>query len=168
MDFLFMEIWPPYVTGVGIGVLCWLTFLFAGKPIGCSTSFASTYGMIERIFMGGKTLEKPYFKKVKPAITLQWIFVMGIIIGAFISALLSGSLKVEWVPSLWAASFGNFPVARFFSAFGGGILIGIGARWAGGCTSGHGISGTLQMAISGWIAVICFFITGIGVAALLY
>ena len=43
-----------------------------------------------------------------------------------------------------------------------------GARLAGGCTSGHGISGTLQLAVSSWIAVICFFVGGIVTALLLY
>ena len=39
-----------------------------------------------------------------------------------------------------------------------------GARFAGGCTSGHGISGTMQLNVGSWIAVICFFIGGIAVA----
>jgi hypothetical protein len=38
--------------------------------------------------------------------------------------------------------------------------MGFGARWAGGCTSGHGISGTLQLAVSGWLAVAAFFASG--------
>jgi len=46
--------------------------------------------------------------------------------------------------------------------------MGFGARWAGGCTSGHGISGTLQLAASGWLAAICFFIGGIFAAVMLY
>ena len=50
----------------------------------------------------------------------------------------------------------------------GGILIGLGARWAGGCTSGHGISGTMQLAVSSWLAVVCFFIGGVFTATLLF
>ena len=46
--------------------------------------------------------------------------------------------------------------------------MGFGARWAGGCTSGHGISGTLQLAVSGWIAVVGFFVGGIASAMLIY
>ena len=42
------------------------------------------------------------------------------------------------------------------------------ARWAGGCTSGHGISGTLQLAVSSWIAAGCFFIGGIATAMLIF
>ena len=50
----------------------------------------------------------------------------------------------------------------------GGMIMAFGARLAGGCTSGHGISGTLQLSVGSWIAVICFFIGGIGVAMLLF
>jgi uncharacterized membrane protein YedE/YeeE len=53
-------------------------------------------------------------------------------------------------------------------AFIGGIFMGVGSRWAGGCTSGHGISGTLQLTISSWLAAICFFIGGIATAMLIF
>jgi len=46
--------------------------------------------------------------------------------------------------------------------------MGLGARWADGCTSGHGISGTLQLSLASWIAVICFFAAGIIAAGLIY
>jgi hypothetical protein len=48
--------------------------------------------------------------------------------------------------------------------FLGGTLVALGARIAGGCTSGHGISGALQLSVGSWIALLCFFIGGIGVA----
>lgn len=43
-----------------------------------------------------------------------------------------------------------------------------GARLAGGCTSGHGISGTLQLSVGSWIALACFFIGGAVVAAMMF
>ena len=49
-----------------------------------------------------------------------------------------------------------------------GVLLGFGARWAGGCTSGHGISGTMQLAVSSWISAICLFVGGIVMAQLLF
>ena len=61
-------------------------------------------------------------------------------------------------------------IAQVATAFAGfaGIVIAIGSRWAGGCTSGHGISGTLQLAVSSWLAAVCFFVGGIATALLLY
>ena len=48
------------------------------------------------------------------------------------------------------------------------VFLGFGARWAGGCTSGHGIGGTLQLAVSSWISAVCFFIGGILMAQVLF
>jgi uncharacterized membrane protein YedE/YeeE len=89
-------------------------------------------------------------------------------VGAFISAGLSSQLRAQWVPDLWATTFGQAPLPRLIVAFIGGILMGVGSRWAGGCTSGHGISGTLQLALSSWLAAICFFISGIVTALLIF
>ncbi|MEG6552477.1 YeeE/YedE thiosulfate transporter family protein, partial [Desulfocurvibacter africanus] len=57
---------------------------------------------------------------------------------------------------------------RLLTAFAGGAIMAFGARVAGGCTSGHGISGTMQLAISSWLALACFFIGGAAVAHMLY
>jgi len=93
---------------------------------------------------------------------------LGVVIGAFISSLVSGSFEFTWVPDRWAKAFGPSPWLRLIGAFIGGILMGIGSRWAGGCTSGHGISGALQLAVSSWIAVSGMFAGGIATAFLLY
>ena len=69
---------------------------------------------------------------------------------------------------MWVARFGDSIALRAVVALGGGVLMAIGARLAGGCTSGHGISGTLQLNLASWIAVVCFFIGGIAVAMLLF
>jgi len=50
----------------------------------------------------------------------------------------------------------------------GGTIMAFGARWSRGCTSGHGISGTLQLVVSSWVAASCFFIGGIITAFLIY
>lgn len=168
MEWLYMERWSPYAVGIGIGLLSCVTFLLSDKPIGCSTAFARTSGMIERIFRGSKVNEKHYYKQFPLVIDWEWMLVLGIFIGAFVSAKLSGQFRLLWVPDMWSQAFGNTPVARIITAFAGGILIGFGSRWAGGCTSGHGISGSLQLAVSGWLAVLCFFAGGIVTAFLIY
>ena len=81
---------------------------------------------------------------------------------------LSGTFAIVAVPPFFAAAVGPDVTFRFAVALVGGILAGLGARWAGGCTSGHGISGTLQLALSSWVAAACFFIGGIVVAGLLF
>ena len=168
MDWLYMERWSPYVVGIGIGILNCIAFLLSDKYIGCSTAYSRTSGMIEKLFRGDKVKEKPYYKKFPPVVEWEWMLVLGIIGGAFISAKLSGQFQLMWVPPLWATVFGESALRRFVGALIGGILMGLGARWAGGCTSGHGISGTMQLAISSWLAACCFFIGGIATAMLIF
>lgn len=168
MEWLRMEQWSPYAVGVGIGVLSWMTFWLSDKPIGCSTAFSRTSGIIETLFRGKIVAEKAYYKKFAPEIDWEWMFVLGIFFGALISAFFSGQLKAIWIPTKWAEAFGPSFAVRWLVSLIGGIVLGFGARWAGGCTSGHGISGTLQLAISSWLATICFFIGGIATAMVIF
>ena len=168
MDWLYMERWSPYVVGIGIGILNCIAFLLSDKCIGCSTAYSRTSGMIETLFRGDKVKEKPYYKKFPPIIEWEWMLVFGVFTGAFISAKLSGQFQLNWVPPLWATFFGESAWRRFVGALIGGILMGLGARWAGGCTSGHGISGTMQLAVSSWLAALCFFVGGIGAAMMIF
>ena len=168
MEWLTMVTWSPYVAGIGIGILASLSLLLSDRTIGCSTPFARASGAIERLFGGDKVLDRPYYKKYVPKLEWDGMLIIGILIGAFISVLLSGSFGLKWVPDLWMSTFGNTPILRLIVSLVGGILMGIGSRWAGGCTSGHGISGTLQLAISSWLSVVCFFVGGIATAVLIF
>ena len=168
MPWLSMEQWSPYAVGIGIGILSCLAFLLSDKPMGCSTAFSRTSGMIEMLFRGSKVKEKPYYKKFVPSIDWEWMLVVGVFIGSFLSARLSGQFHAEWVPLKWTSTFGDTPFTRWIVALAGGAVMGFGARWAGGCTSGHGISGTLQLAVGSWLASICFFIGGIATAMTIF
>ncbi len=168
MDFLTAVRWSPYVAGIGIGILSWLTFLISQKPLACSTTFARSSGLIEKAIWGKKAAEKPYYKEIELGIDWQFMLVIGIILGSLLSALLSGDFEWQWVPSLWAGTYGSAVLPRLAAAFIGGIFLGFGSRWADGCTSGHGISGTMQLAVSSWISAICFFIGGIITAQIIF
>ncbi|MDD4127759.1 MAG: YeeE/YedE thiosulfate transporter family protein [Methanomicrobium sp.] len=167
-DMLTQVTWSPYIAGAGIGVLSWLAFLLSDKPLGCSTSYFRTYGIIRKIVHKKGMDENPYYKKYKPEIEWQWMLVFGIIVGAFISSVLSGVFELTWVPDMFAARFGDSPVLRVIVALIGGILMGFGARFAGGCTSGHGISGTTQLSLTSILAAVFMFAGGIATAILIY
>ena len=168
LDVLQIDQWSPYAVGIGIGILSWLTFLFSNQTVSCSAGLSHTSGMMEKLFRGNKVEAKAYYRKYPPAVDWKWMFLIGVLIGAFLSALLSGSFRWQWVPQLWEQAFGAAALPRLLAAFAGGVLMGFGSRWANGCTSGHGISGTLQLAVSSWISVVFFFIGGIGCAFLIY
>jgi uncharacterized membrane protein YedE/YeeE len=168
IEWFTMATWSPYIVGAGIGVLIWTTFLLSDRPLGCSTAYAKTAGMIESAFSRERTRAMPYYQKFTPTVDWQWMIVIGVMIGAFLSAYLSGTFTLFVVPPEFAETFGTDPLLRSAVALLGGILMGLGARWAGGCTSGHGISGTLQLSLASWVAAICFFAGGILVAGLIY
>lgn len=160
--------WLPYIVGCGIGVLAVLCLILSDTTLGTSTTYVRCGGMIERLFRGTCVLDKTYYQQTPPRVDWQFMLVVGIVVGALISALLSHQFKWQAVPALWTSNFGPAVLPRMVVAFMGGVLLGLGGRWAGGCTSGHGISGTMQLAISSWIATICFFIGGVIVAMLMY
>jgi uncharacterized protein len=163
-----MVSWSPYIVGAGVGILIWAVFLLSDRPLGCSTAYTKSAGMVESVISRKNTEQMPYYQKFAPAIDWYWMLVIGVIIGSFLSAYLSGTFRILTVPPLFAETFGMNSALRFTMALIGGILIGLGARWAGGCTSGHGISGTLQLSLASWIAAICIFAMGIIVAGLIY
>jgi len=160
--------WSPYVVGAAIGVLSWLTFYFSDKPIGASTFYAQVAGFLGKLVAPRRMASLAYFKDKPPRVGWEFVFVISIIFGGAIAAMAGGEFANEWVPSLWQDRFGESLALRATIGFGGGVLMAFGARLAGGCTSGHGISGTMQLNPAAWIAVICFFIGGIAVAFPLY
>ncbi|SDB36564.1 hypothetical protein SAMN05660653_01730 [Desulfonatronum thiosulfatophilum] len=161
--------WSPYLAGGLIGVLSWLTFYFSGKKIGASSAYAIIAGMLGKLFAPRRVNVLPYFQQNKPQVSWSLMLFAGIFIGAFLAAWTGGEITGRWLPPLWEARFGEGALSlRLIAAFFGGVLMAFGARVAGGCTSGHGISGTLQLSVGSWVAVICFFIGGILVAMLLY
>ncbi len=160
--------WSPYLAGALAGVLIIMSVLVADKFVGASTTFARSAGMIEKTFAPDRVEKTDYFVKYKPTFDWQWLFVAGIFAGALISATSTKTFKWQAVPDMWSSRFGRGPVLRGIAAFFGGVIAIFGARLAGGCPSGHGLSGVLQMSISGFIAVACFFGAGIFIARLLY
>lgn len=159
--------WSPYVAGAGIGVLSWITFGLMHKALGTSTTFVRVAGLIEAIFAPGRVKENPYYAKYLvdgPAVEWQMMLVLGLFFGALLSGTLSRSRVVEYVPGLWAWRFGPSRWLRYLGAFVGGILVLFGARLAGGCTSGHGISGTLQLVLGGWLFLVTLFLAGTATA----
>lgn len=159
----------PYVAGVLIGILLVLSVIVAGKYLGASTTFARGASVIEKSF-GIDYSKFEYFttKKGKygPGSLPNWqmMYVIGIAIGAFIASKLSGTFKVETVPSMWKSKFGSSSLKRGIVAFIGGAIGLIGARLAGGCPTGHGLSGLSQLAVSGFIAL-AFFVIGAAITA---
>ena len=159
----------PYVAGALIGILLVLSVIVAGKYLGASTTFARGASVIEKS-LGIDYFRFEYFttKKGKygPGSLPNWqlMYVIGIALGAFIAAKLSGTFRAKAVPTMWKNKFGSSPLKRGIVAFIGGTVVLIGARLAGGCPTGHGLSGLSQLAVSGFIAL-AFFVIGAAITA---
>lgn len=161
--------WSPYLAGGLSGLVAVLSVWITGKYFGASTSFVRTAGMIEKLFNPERVARMEYFIKETPEVEWQWMFVVGILVGALIAAVTSGSFRWQRLPDMWQERFGPASgLGRFLTAFIGGAVLMFGARLAGGCPSGHGLSGVMQLSVSGFIALICFFAGGLVVARLLY
>ena len=162
--------WNPYLVGSLIGVLSLLTFSIADKPIGMSTGIAQASGACALPFLGGEGVAANTYwaKKAIPQWDYGSLFVFGSFLGALLSALMSGSLQITKVPEVWRERFGSSVPKRMVTAFLGGVVILYGARLADGCTSGHGISGSLQLAVSSWTFFLVMFASGIATAFVIF
>ena len=160
--------WSPYIVGAGIGVLSWLTFYFADKAIGASSFYATLAGFIGKLVARKHTESLKYYQTNPPRMDWGFVFVICAILGGFLAAWTGGEIRNEWLHPMWVDRFGDSIALRGVIGFAGGALMAFGARLAGGCTSGHGISGTLQLNAGSWLTVVCMFSAGIATAMLLF
>jgi hypothetical protein len=160
--------WSPYAAGIVIGLLQVPAFLIIETALGTSSSYVTVGGMIAS-WVDPSVLNIDYVAKHVAATAKNWwqvALVVGIAIGAFLSAKLSGAARKPISP-IWARALGSSsPARRYAVAFCAGFLMLLGARIADGCTSGHGLSGTAQLAVSSSIAVAAMFAGGIATALL--
>jgi len=164
--------WNPYVVGVLIGVLSWVTFYTMNKALGTSTSMVHASGLAVAVCAPEHVAQNPYYKAEitpkTPMFDWQVFLVLALPLGAFLGAWLTRDFSVEKVPALWSWRFGPSQWKRYLAAFAGGAILLFGARMAGGCTSGHGISGGLQLAVSSWTFFMSMFASGVVTAFALY
>lgn len=172
------------------GILLGVVFLAAVllvKPIGVSTQFVILDAIIWDTVSpdvitttddGGYAstnayLDKSNAKYAKNAANpwnYSFIFVIAMMAGAAISSFVRGGVKggEKTMPKIWRDRFGGSSLKRFAVAFAGGFIIVFGARLAGGCTSGHMMSGLMQTSISGYLFTLGAFGAGIPIALMLY
>jgi uncharacterized protein len=160
--------WSPYVAGALIGLLQIPTFLLMDTALGASSSFVTVGAHLTALVDPAATQIK-YFASHMWGAKNWWqvAVVIGIAIGAFVSMRLSGAHR-QAISPVWSRTMGISSLgARAPLAFLGGFIMLFGARIAGGCTSGHGVSGIAQLSVGSTLAVAAMFAGGILTAALL-
>lgn len=166
--------WSPYLAGALVGILAVLSVIVTtavlDKPkyLGASTTFVRVAGFIEKTVAANHVAQNTYFTSKKVKVDWQMLFVGGIFIGAFAAARSGKTYTIETVPPIWEQRFGSSATVRAVGAFIGGLILMFGARLAGGCPSGHGLSGNMQLAVSSLLALVFFIVGGIATARIFY
>lgn len=173
MTFL-TEPWPWYVAGPLIGLVVPVVYLYAGRKWGVSSTFRD-------ICAATAPSRIPYFQypwRKKGAWRLM--MAMGLVLGGWIAAATATTSSVaiaqatrEDLTALGLTNFSGLMPVELFSwgslgtvagatlILGGGFLVGFGARYADGCTSGHAISGLANLRAHSLVAVLGFFAGGL-------
>ena len=157
--------WPAWKAGLALGVVLLFTFVWTGHGLG-ATGFTTRL----TAWRGGAvapawTLHNDYLGPMLEGgkVMSSWITwqVLGVFIGAAVSAWFAG--RMRWrVEGAMASGTGN----RLIKALAGGLLAGLGARIAAGCTSGVGLSGAAVLSVAGFVFLGAFFAAGLIAARL--
>lgn len=161
---------PWWAGGLGIGLVL-IVAVGLVHPIGVSTQYVVLDGIVLHSLLPTVAARSPYLADTVRGWTLatyEFLFVVGIPIGAFASAWVTGRFTRRMVPVEWERRFGPTPGTRLVWSFIGGFLLLFGARFGGGCTSGHMISGISQLAVSSFLFSAAVFASGIVTARWLY
>lgn len=124
--------WNPYIAGALTGLLLVFSVWFTGKYVGASTTFVRSAGYVERVFSAERVAQMEYFKQNAPKMDWQFLFVIGIFVGALVSSTTSRSFQWQAVPARWEDRFGSSVSKRAVAAMIGGALAMFGARLADG------------------------------------
>ena len=140
--------------GAGLAVLNAIVFLSAttNRPIGASTS----YPYLADVLTG--TTGNDYFGKIQTPGHWELIFLAGAILSGLALSLYRKDFKLTLIHENWKKYKGDSSSKRMAWAFVGGFVLIFGARMAGGCTSGHVVSGGMQLALSSLVFGVFVFI----------
>lgn len=173
--------WPWYLAGPIIGLMVPLAMLIGNKRFGVSSS-------LRHICAACLPAKVDFFRYNWKNERWSLFFVLGIIIGGFLSDRLLvdydrvdiSATTIRELKELGLTNFSGFMPKEIFnwshllSLQGlvimalGGFMVGFGARWAGGCTSGHSINGISNFQLVSVIATLAFFVGGLFVTHIVY
>ncbi len=145
--------WNWFTGGIALGVV-FLLAVFLVKPIGVSTQFVIFDGIVWNALSDNLITKRPsaksgyastnaylnksggkYSKNVMNPINYSFIFVLSMVLGAFLSAKTGGpqpTASDRIAPAVWRSRFGEGGTKRYVVSFTGGVVLLFGARLAGG------------------------------------
>lgn len=157
--------WHPLVAGIVLGLVLLLTFVMSGHGLGASGAANDLVAGVGLQIAPEVTKANDYLgARVSDGSPLDsWMIweIVGVAIGALAGAFMAGRFRIQLdgERSVGAGS-------RVVKALAGGLLAGFGARLAGGCTSGLGLSGAAALGVSAFVFLAVFFASGLIVSRL--
>lgn len=153
----------PYVAGVGLGVVLLAAFVTMGRGLGASGAFATSAAGVMSHVAPSEAQANPYFSRYLDADGpwVDWLLIelAGVVLGGGLSAWLAGrwAMRVERGPL-------QSPAGRVAWALIGGLIMGLGAVLARGCTSGQALTGGALLSVGSWAFMLSAFAGGYMVA----
>ena len=157
----------PYLAGVGVGLVLLAAYVVVGQGLGASGAFASVVASGTAAIQG--TTRAAMLPAVAPYLPFgiasplrDWLVLelVGVVLGGFASAWMAGRLRRETERGPHVTS-----QQRLFAAVGGGVVMGVGAKLARGCTSGQALSGGALLSVGSWIFIATCFAAAYALAA---
>ncbi len=151
-----LVIWNGILSGFAIGIYVFLQLWVTGKPLGVSTGYGYLCVMYSK---------DPYFcvnEEYSSQNFWRLWFILGIFLGGLIAALTSPDFNyaLQWnMGEYYDANLPSNIYLKLLVLFFAGILIGLGARMANGCTSAHAIYGVACLSLHSLIIAILFFVS---------
>jgi hypothetical protein len=151
----------PYLAGIGLGLVLLIAFVLMGRGLGASGAFSTIVAVAADAVMPAHATGNDFYRGYlengfgSPFKSFLVFEIIGVLIGGFISGSLAGRVQrtVERGPRMSARG-------RIAFAIVGGALMGFGAKLAGGCTSGQGLSGGAVLGLGSWAFMLMVFVGG--------
>ena len=149
--------WNPYLAGIALGLVLLTAFLVMGKGLGASGAANRIGVFIAGELAPGHVAANPNLANTKgerASVLDDWLVfeVLGALLGGVLGAVTAGRFGAKVIRGA-----GVSIASRLSFAFGGGVLMGLAARAARGCTSGQALSGGAVLSTGAWIFMLSVF-----------
>ena len=160
--------WNPYLAGIAVGLVLLAAFALSGRGLGASgaytTLLSTAVGGIVPEHAAGNPVFSAHLQNEGRHPLGDWLVleILGVALGGLLSGWLAGRLgwKIQRGPRIGASP-------RLLLAFAGGMMMGLAAKIARGCTSGQALSGGALLSLGGWVFMLALFAGAYALAAFL-